>query len=283
VAYGHLLLVAAATFDLALDAQAHAAMALEVFRATGQRHLEGKVLNNLGIVQYFGGDWLSAAESYRAAAEAFAASGDVVEESSARNNLAEVLSDQGSVEAASDLFAEALRLWTSAGYAIGIAVATSNLGRARVRSGAVAEGLALLEDARSQFVELGAGTYALDTTARLAEAFVLAGDPDRAIALLDELDADPGSSFPAVAVARLRVRGWAMISLGRAGEARALLLDAFRDAHTAEIPFEEVLSLRGLELLGDSAESIAAIGAPPADQLAARLGIVDSPRVPVPA
>ena len=252
VAYGHLLLVAAATFDMTLDAREHAATALKEFRASGERHLEGKVLNNLGIVQYFGGDWAAAAESYRAASEAFAASGDVVEESNARNNLAEVLSDQGHVEAASSLFADSLQLWTNAGYAIGVAVATSNLGRARVRSGAFVEGLALLETARSQFSDLGAGTYALDTSARLAEARVLAGEPERAIALLDELDADPGSSFPAVAVARLRVRGWAMISLGRIDEANALLLRAAQEASAAEIPFEEVLSLRGLELNGSS-------------------------------
>lgn len=278
VAYGHLLLVAAATFDVELDAAKHAATALKQFRATGERHLEGKVLNNLGIVQYFGGEWAEAADSYRAAAEAFAASGDVVEESNARNNLAEVLSDQGHVEAASAHFADSLQLWTIAGYAIGVAVATSNLGRARVRSGAFAEGLALLETARTQFSDLGAGTYALDTSARLAEAMVLAGDPERAVELLDELDADPGSSFPAVAVARLRVRGWAMISLGRVEEASALLLRAAQEANAAEIPFEEVLSLRGLELTGDADADRHRSAA---DALAGRLGIVASPRVPV--
>ncbi len=96
----------------------------------GERHLEGKVLNNLGIVQYFGGGWGAAADSYRAATEAFAASGDVVEESIARNNLAEVLSDQGHLDDASGLFADSLQLWTNAGYALGVAAATSNLGRA---------------------------------------------------------------------------------------------------------------------------------------------------------
>ena len=115
VAYGHLLLVAAATFDVELDAAEHAATALKQFRATGERHLEGKVLNNLGIVQYFGGGWGAAADSYRAASEAFAASGDVVEESIARNNLAEVLSDQGHLDDASSLFADSLQLWTNAG------------------------------------------------------------------------------------------------------------------------------------------------------------------------
>ncbi len=147
-----------------------------------------------------------------------------------------------------------------------------------MRSGAFTEGLALLETARTQFHQLGAGTFALETSARLAEARVLAGDPEHALDLLDELDADPGSSFPAVAVARLRVRGWAMISLGRVEEASTLLLRAVDDAHAAGIPFEAVLSLRGLELIGgpDVVRHRSA-----ADDLAERLGIVGSPRVPV--
>ena len=69
-----------------------------------------------------------------------------------------------------------------------------------------------------------------------------------------------------------------MISLGRVEEASALLLRAVDDAHAAGIPFEAVLSLRGLELVGgpdvDRHRSAA-------DALAGRLGIVGSPRVPV--
>lgn len=282
-AHAQMLMVAAATFDDSIDADTHAEAALRHFEAEGDQLRRGKVLNNLGILVYFKGDWVTAADHYIAAAAAFRAAGDIVEAASATNNLAEILSDQGHLDTAKDHFTRVLSSWAKADYAIGIAVATSNLGRTLTRAGHFDRGRQLLEEARERFELLGATIYALDTSVRVAEAAVLAGDADRALSLLDEVAQSPGASFPAVRVAGIRTRGWALASLDRRDEAQRLLFDASREANASGIPFEEVLTLRGLEQLARlSGDAKADAYQAEADGLASRLGIVALPSVPLP-
>ncbi|WP_203336668.1 tetratricopeptide repeat protein [Nocardioides limicola] len=276
-AHGRLLMVAAAVYDPAIDAHVHGAAALEHFTTVADQHRRGKVLNNLGVIDYFRGDWDRAADLYREAAEALTAAGDVVEAATVQNNLAEIYSDQGHLERATELLEQSLATYASAAYPIGVALAQSNLGRAKARAGQSEEAVRLLEAARTGFQEIGAESYAVETSTRLAEALVLGGNPEAALAVLDTLEGTEGSSFPIVAVTRTRIRGWACSALGLPDRARSLFSQARDASRSADLPYEELLALRGLLQEEQPADTT---WAEDADRIARRLGIAEVPQVP---
>jgi tetratricopeptide (TPR) repeat protein len=245
----------------------HRDAALAILEEVGDLVRLANLQNNVGIEAYFDGRWDEAIDWYRQSGNSARRVGDVVNVARAGNNEAEVLSDRGHLDEARELFDDALRAWRAANYRIGIALATANLGRAAARGGEFDEAHRLLEEALELFMELGAEAFVDETTARIAECLVFEGRHKEASAALAPLLARGGAMTN-------RLAGYVAVQ-ARAPYARAKPhFDAARDAAVSS-PYELALTLRAVaDTSGADDEEAKAIFE--------RLGIVATPRIPLP-
>ena len=247
--------------------------ALPIYEEIGDLLGQARVLNNMGVYAYYEGRWDDALDCYRRGRDASERAGDIVHAATATNNEAEILSDQGRLDEARDLFDEALRVFRAANYPFGVASVTSNLARVAARSGHFEEAHALLDEALALFGEIGAESLVLETWSRKAECFVLEGRHKEALTLLRPLLADGSAAQRAV---HERLAGYAVVQ-GRAPFAKAKPhFDASLEAaRSVDAEHEVALTLRAIgETTGN--------GSPEADEILARLGVVQTPHVPLP-
>ena len=258
---------------LGVSERPYRGLALELYAETGDLIGQSRALNNLGVDSYFHGRWDEALEYYRHCREASERAGAVVVGAIATNNGAEILSDQGRLGDALAQFEEALRVFRAAGYRAGAASVTANLGRLAAREGRFDDAHRLLAEALAEFTEIGADSSAFEARAREAECYVLEGRFKDANALLKTLLGDGASSQRAMLE---RLVGYAVVqsraSLSKAQPHFAASLEA---ARVADEQYELALTMRAIAKTsgGDSAE---------ADEILARLGVVQIPRVPLP-
>jgi class 3 adenylate cyclase/tetratricopeptide (TPR) repeat protein len=256
--------------------------ALGIYEQLGDFLGQGNVLNNLGIVRYYQGRWDDALEHWARSREAKERAGDVVNVAIQANNEGEILSDQGQLERARELFREALRVHRAAGYAIGVAVDLANLGRAAARSGDFEEARALLGEALGRFEEIGSEGFVLETRVRQAEAAMLAGEHRDAY----EHATAAGSAAaetPVLATVAERVAGYAALQNRDPVTARRHLERSLELAREAGTPYEVGLTLQALAELarrGGGGEPVELERE--ARELLAGLGVVSTPRVPLP-
>jgi tetratricopeptide (TPR) repeat protein len=224
--------------------------------------------NNCGIEAHLDGRWEEAIEWYRRGGASARRVGDVVNEARAKNNEAEVLSDQGRLEEARELLEEALRVWRAAGYRVGIGIATALLARVEARSGRFDEAHELFDDALELLTSLGAEALIADARAWLAECLVLEGRYKEALAAVAELpEGDPIAE---------RLAGYAIVqSRGPLAKATPRFEASAAAARAANRPFELALALRALEETTKTPSDEAA-------RILAELGVVSTPRVPLP-
>jgi tetratricopeptide (TPR) repeat protein len=224
--------------------------------------------NNCGIEAHLDGRWEEAIEWYRRGGASARRVGDVVNEARAKNNEAEVLSDQGRLEGARELLEEALRVWRAAGYRVGIGIATALLARVEARSGRFDEAHELFDDALELLTSLGAEALIADARAWLAECLVLEGRYKEALAAVAELpEGDPIAE---------RLAGYAIVqSRGPLAKATPRFEASAAAARAANRPFELALALRALEETTKTPSDEAA-------RILAELGVVSTPRVPLP-
>ena len=219
-------------------------LALPILEDVGDLKGQATALNNLGIDAYYEGEWLKALDLYRRSHDVFERLGDVTSAAMATNNIAEILADQGRLEKAQELFRE---VQEAAGANRGIsAVALLNLGRAAARAGRFDEAESLLCEVYDSFVEMNAASYVLETDVRRAETDALRGDRaeeafERAEAVLAA--AGEAADSAALRAAALRIKGTALLQLGRKDEAVAVLTESARIADEASIVYEKALSL----------------------------------------
>ena len=247
--------------------------ALPIYEEVGDLLGQARALNNLGVYAYYEGRWENALEYYARACDVSQRAGDIVHAATATNNEAEILSDQGLLDESRELFEDALRVWRAAGYRVGIALATSNLGRVAARAGRFEEANELLNEALVLFGEIGAESLVLETWSRKAECFVLEGRHKEALTLIKPLLADGSAAQRAV---HERLAGYAVVQ-GRAPFAKAKPhFDASLEAaRSVDAEHEVALTLRAIgETTGN--------GSPEADEILARLGVVQTPHVPLP-
>ncbi|MEO5574683.1 MAG: tetratricopeptide repeat protein [Gaiellaceae bacterium] len=250
----------------------HRDQALAILEEVGDLARLTNLQNNVGIEAYFDGRWTDALDWYRRSGESAARVGDVVNVARAQNNEAEILSDRGLLDEARGLFEQALRVWRAAGYSVGVALATANLGRVMARSGRFEDAHHLLEGALAQFQELGAESFVGETQARLAECLVLQGRHREASETLEPLlEADS----PQLAIAE-RLAGYAVLQ-SRAGldEARPHFESSLEAARAANAEYEVALTLRAIAEASGADDGQAA-------EILRRLGVVSTPRVPLP-
>jgi len=254
--------------------------ALAAFEELEDHVGSGNALNNLGIVDYYAGRWDDARAHWRRSREEKRRAGDVVSEAIGANNEGEILSDQGKVDEAIALFEEALRVHRAAGYAVGAAVDLANLGRAAARAGRFDEAHARLEEALAAFREMGSQSFVQETSARIAEARMLAGEHREAYAAATALLAEAES--PVLRALLERVAGYAALQNRDPEAARQHLKRSLADAREAAAPYEQALTLQALAELARREGRDAAGPEAEARELFERLGVVATPRVPLP-
>lgn len=272
-------LLGTAENEIGRAGQAALESAVEMLGETGELVLQANALNNLGIAAYYKGRWDEALEYYRRGGEVSRRAGDVVNAARAGNNEAEILSDQGRVAEAQRLLEEALRIWRAAGYTVGVALATSNLGRAAARAGRFEEAHRLLDEALRDFGQIGAESFVLDTDARRAECLVFEGRHREALRQTTALLARVERSgwMGAIAAWLERLRGYALLQAREPRRAREPFEASLALARELGARYELALTLLGLaELPGAGAE------AAEAGEILAGLGVVSTPRIPLP-
>ncbi|HLK44613.1 MAG TPA: tetratricopeptide repeat protein, partial [Acidimicrobiales bacterium] len=268
-----------AMFELGrFDEATHSARALEIYRELGDPEQEGRVLNNLGGLAYWRGQWQRAIELYEQAGACSERAGHAADAAFTAGNVAEILADQGHLDEAATHLRRAQRVWTATGHRVGVAFANMLLGRVAVRAGRTAEGLALLTSTLADMRRLKIDFYAAFARALIAEAEALGGDAERAVALADQ-QLREGSSH--VSLLR-RVRGIALARLGEAARAEEDLREAVAAARERSEDYDIALALTALaDLDAASVEQVAE-----RDAIFERLGVVAVPSAlapPVPA
>ena len=260
-----------------IDEAVHSRQALEIYESLGDLHGAASASNMLGVVAYFQGRWDEAVEGYERFATTKERLGDSVHAATGHMNVGEVRSDQGRLDEAVEGFRRARRAYLAAGDTLGVAYCLAYLGRADARAGRTSEAAAGLNEARKSFASLGAERETAQTDAWLAECAMLAGEWQRALNETDRLLAAPGGDQDAALLHR--VRGQALVRLGRDDEARRALDDAARRAEEEGADLERSLSLEAIAR-GWPDDPVATEAAATAAKLRERLGVVATAEPP---
>jgi class 3 adenylate cyclase/tetratricopeptide (TPR) repeat protein len=255
----------------------HARLALPMLEAAGDLVLQSNLVNNLGIEAYYAGRWDESSELYRRSGELSRRVGDVVNVARAENNEGEILSDQGKLEQAEALFEEAQRVWRAARYPVGAALATSNLGRVAARTSRFDEALELLAEAAAAFEALGSEALRREALARRAECLVLAGRFQEALDIAPTV-LEAVEENPLLGPFLERLNGYALVQARRADEAGPRFERSLELARELDADYEVALTLEALgrTRLGDPDTAAAS------QAIFERLGVVSTPRVPLP-
>ncbi|HZO62235.1 MAG TPA: tetratricopeptide repeat protein [Gaiellaceae bacterium] len=262
------------------DEAVYSARALEIYEELGDVERQALILNNLGVLAHRRGRWNESVDLYRRAQQAWEAAGDSWSASFAVVNRAEVLLDQGRLAEAEPLLKESLRIARASKSGSRIADAAGYYGRLLAGLGRFDESSALLAEAREQHVLDGERGEVLETEARIAELLVLQGDAAEGLAAADAT-LDRARRFDGIFVlvpTLLRVRGRALMQLGRTAEAQEALSRSLDQARLDSADYDAGLAL-------DSLAALRRLGGGPADELErerdeifARLGVVAPPR-----
>lgn len=250
--------------------------ALEIYEELGDVTRQALVLNNLGAFAYFEGRWTAAVELYERGRLARERTGDPVNAALGTANIGEILSDQGRLEEAEPLTRHALRVWKAAGDRSYVAFGLSQLGRIAARAGRFEEALSLYDQARAGQLDVGDQVGVIETDARIAECLIFRGDSLDALELVGEAlakdDTMGGVSVQAPLLHRLR--GQALMQLGRIDEARPSLEESLRTANARNASFDEALTLRALAQLAEIAGASDAEARRRSEQILTELDVV---------
>jgi class 3 adenylate cyclase/tetratricopeptide (TPR) repeat protein len=266
------------------DEAVYSERALAIYVELGNLERQGAILNNLGAIAYYQARWNEAVGFYERAQQVWERSGDRWSASFAIVNRAEVLLDQGRLDEAEPLIRESLRIARASRAGSQIAETARHAGVLLARLGRFDEARRLLDEARDEFERAGESSEVLVTDARLGELLVLEGSSAAALDLaertLAHLPAFEGI-FPLGPTIH-RVRGLALLQLGRFDQARAACNESLEGARSAGADYEVALALDALAALarleGESVETIER----ERDAIFSRLGVVATPEIPLP-
>ncbi|HEX4490682.1 MAG TPA: adenylate/guanylate cyclase domain-containing protein [Acidimicrobiia bacterium] len=258
----------------------HSARALEIYRELDDLGGQAVVLNNLGAFAYWEGRWTEALELYDQGRAARLVTGNAVDAASGTMNIGEVLADQGHLDAAEQSFRDAARVWRAVEHPSGHALATMHLGRIAARRGDFDAAFALLAEARDTFASIGSTGDVLEVDARTAECLNLRGDFDAALAMADaQLERSRGQVELTVLQ---RIRGVALVALGRVDEGYAALTESLEEARARDARFEIALTQHALVAAANASgeRDIAAAAEREAATIFAELGVTSVPATP---
>jgi class 3 adenylate cyclase/tetratricopeptide (TPR) repeat protein len=194
-------------------------LALQAYTELDDLPHQADCTNNLAVSALDHNRWTEAAPGFGRAAEIYRRIGDTQGEGLAVYNRADVLLRQGRLDEAETLLDEALLTARSVSDDELVALVLRETGRVRCRAGNVDDGRRLLDRARELFIAIDEPEELPATDLAICEALLMAGDPLGCLDAAESVEDDD-----AVRPAVHRVRGFALVTLGREGEAE----EAFR-------------------------------------------------------
>jgi class 3 adenylate cyclase/tetratricopeptide (TPR) repeat protein len=232
--------------------------ALEIYAQLADVRGESVVLGNMGAFAYWAGDWAEALSLYERSRDAANRIGADVGSALSTSNIGEVFADQGRFDIADTTLREALRIFRAAGYRYGIGRSHALLGRVAARQGRYDEADKHFGTAREAFVsaELDADVKELD--GRVAERLALEHRAAEALTLAtNTLRVMRAQRMASELPLLQRVRGCALLQLGRRDEAQVALTESLELAKASESDYEIAMSMAAVasaaELAGDLA------------------------------
>jgi tetratricopeptide (TPR) repeat protein len=238
-----------------LDEATNSIQALKLYEELGDLSGQASVLNSIGVIAYWRGDWVESLDFYQRAQAILERIGDAVRHGVCTSNIGEIALDQGRLDEAETLLAQASRELQASGYRSGAAVAKMNLARVAARSGRYVEARALFEASLCELRAADARASVVEATAKLAECNLLAGDTSIALSLADETLERARTVGGVVGQVPLlhRIRGAAYAMMGDSPAAREALQTSLAAGRSKGDDYETALTLRTLgHLTADS-------------------------------
>jgi tetratricopeptide (TPR) repeat protein len=266
------------------DEAVYSPRALAIYEELGDLVRQGSILNNQGAIAYYQGRWSDSIAFYERAQEVWERAGDRWSAAFAVVNRAEVLLDQGRLDEAEPLMKSSLRIARASKSGSRVAEVARYYGTLLARSGRHDEARELLEEARSEFERAGEHGELLVTDARDAELLVIERRAEEALALTDAA-LDRARTVEGVFVlfpVLERIRGLALMQLGRLEEAREAITEGVARARADQADYELALGLDALATLGLLDAGPAGETERERDRIFLRLGVVRTPGIPLP-
>jgi tetratricopeptide (TPR) repeat protein len=222
--------------------------ALGLFNDIGDTPSVASMLNMLGGLAYWRGQWTEALDFYGQAQDTVQRTGNAVMDAFCRNNIAEIALDQGRLDESERLFNEALHIWRAAGYRSVIASATCNLARLAAHRGRFDEALRGFDEAASEADHVGGQAEMREILARKAECLLLGGDPDAALTMAEQCleQIRSADGVPPQVPLLERVRSAVHYRRGDPDAARAAVEASLQAARARDANYEVALTLRVL-------------------------------------
>jgi DNA-binding SARP family transcriptional activator len=271
------------------QAAAHHRRALALFRAAGDRAGEARVLGSIGMDETYLGRYEQAARHHQEAVAIYRDIGNRFGEARTLGNLGIARRLQGRYQEAAGYHQQSLDLSREIGDREYEAWALAQLGVVDLRLGRYQHAAGYLQHALAMFQEMGHPSSEAGCLVSLGEVYVglgrydqAAGNLQQALAVFREI------GDQAMEAEALNGLGEVLFRTGDAGKARAHHSAALRLASEAGLPLEQARAHSGLaracQADGDPLQArhhwqealtrYAAIGAPEADEIRARLAMV---------
>ena len=169
-----------------LDAAVHSNDALDIYRRNGRLEEEALIAQNLGVYEYWRGNWELALTRYDEGRQTLTRLGNAVEAAHAAANIGEVLVNQGRYDEAEEPLVSARRTYAATQFDEGIAFVEVLLGRMYGLRGDLDRSEGHLKAAIVAASKLGLEGYTLEASVHLADALCRSGSPGDGLAVLAE-------------------------------------------------------------------------------------------------
>jgi class 3 adenylate cyclase/tetratricopeptide (TPR) repeat protein len=231
----------------------HERKALVIYAELDRLGAVANIEMNLGVQAYSDGRWDEAVDWYtRARADALNA-GDRKTAALAAANLGEVLVSRGALDQAEAVLGDARRVLRAMNLAPYVIFADTQLARLALERGLVDEAVDRLVAISGDAERIAHAGISLEVAVYLAHAQVAGGSPAAALDVLGWAEDAAGDEAAFLGVALNRVRGSALLGLGRLADAAARLEEALAGAVKQSLLYEELLILRARADLAEAA------------------------------
>ena len=254
----------------------HEYLALQILRKLGETRDVGITEMNLGVQAYADGRWSDAVEWYQRAQDDSRAAGDRQTVAFVGANLGEVLVSLERADEAEAVLTDARRVLRASGEVPFALFTETQLARALLVRGRHRDALEMLRKILAEAERLEHAGIALEIAVYFASAATAAGEAELALSELDRAAAAAGGEIALFAAPVNRVRGAALVALGRLDEAEECLDLALAEARRQALLYHELLILReraALRALRGTEPDLEELRG--ADRLAQLLGLPD--------